>query len=123
LEFRTTIESALKEIDSNVFYGKVPESALDDAWNYLVFGKKRLKKAGQSGIDLCDYYWIGIIREEYIPDQLVFDIIDKLNSIPGLKLVDEDGEYDYTFKGKTDLVVEILTLTFAKIKKCGNLCQ
>lgn len=123
MEFRETLEKALKEIDDNIYYGKVPESALQNAWNYLVFGKKKIKKAGNSGIDLCDYYWVGIIRENYIPDELVFDVIDKLNSIPGLKLTDEDGEYDYTFKGKTDLVVEILTLTFAKVKKCANLCQ
>lgn len=116
------LEKKLKEIDSDVFYGKVPETALKSDWNYFVFGKDRLKKSGKSGIDLCDFYWIGIVRENYIPDELVFNVIDQLNSIPGLKLTDEAGDYDYVFKGKTDLVVEILTLNFAKTKKCGNLC-
>ena len=122
-EFRLKLERTLKEIDDNVFYGKIPESALKNDWNYLVFGKKKISISSQSSINLIDYYWIGIVRENYIPDDFVYDLIDKLNSIPGLKLVSKDGNYDYLFKGKTDLVVEVLTLVFAKTKKGGNLCQ
>lgn len=122
MEFRDTIEKTLKNIDNNVHYGKVPESYLRGEWNYLVFGKSKLKPSGSNNINLTDTYWVAIIRENYIPDELVFNIIDELNSIPGLKLTSDDGNYEYIFKGKTDLVVEILTLSFSKTKKCGNLC-
>lgn len=123
MEFREKIEKALMEIDSNVHYGRVPESKAKENWNYFVFGKNTLRKAGANSIDLIDSYWIAIVRENYIPDNLVFEVIDKLNEIPGLKLTTEDGNYEYVFKEKTDLVVEILTLSFSKVKKCGNLCH
>lgn len=123
MEFREKIEKALMEIDKNVHYGKIPESQINEDWNYFVFGKSILRPTGTSNIDLIDNYWVAIVRENYIPDELVFDVIDKLNSIPGLKLTSEDGNYEYVFKNKTDLVVEILTLSFSKVKKCGNLCQ
>lgn len=123
MEFREKIEKALMEIDENVHYGRIPESKINEDWNYFVFGKSKLRPTGTSNIDLIDNYWVAIVRENYIPDELVFNVIDKLNSIPGLKLTSEDGNYEYVFKNKTDLVVEILTLSFSKVKKCGNLCQ
>lgn len=123
MEFREKIEKALMEIDENVHYGRIPESQINEDWNYFVFGKSTLRPTGTSNIDLIDNYWVAIVRENYIPDELVFDVIDKLNSIPGLKLTNEDGNYEYVFKNKTDLVVEILTLSFSKVKKSGNLCQ
>lgn len=123
MEFREKIEKALMEIDKNVHYGRIPESQNNEDWNYFVFGKSTLRPTGTSNIDLIDNYWVAIVRENYIPDELVFDVIDKLNSIPGLKLTNEDGNYEYVFKNKTDLVVEILTLSFSKVKKSGNLCQ
>lgn len=122
MEFREKIEKALMEIDENVHYGKIPESKIKEDWNYFVFGKSILKPTGKSNIDLIDSYWVAIVRENYVPDDLVFEVIDKLNAIPGLKLTTDDGNYEYVFKNKTDLVVEILTLSFSKVKKCGNLC-
>ena len=62
MEFRNTIEKALKNIDNNVYYGKIPESYLKEDWNYLVFGKSRLKPSGSSNINLTDTYWVAIIR-------------------------------------------------------------
>ncbi len=123
MEFREKIEKALLEIDSNVHYGRVPESKIKENWNYFVFGKNTLRKADANSIDLIDSYWVAIVRENYIPDDLVFEVIDKLNAIPGFKLTMDDGNYEYAFKEKTDLVVEILTLSFSKVKKCGNLCH
>lgn len=123
MEFREKIEQALMRIDSNIYYGRVPESKIQENWNYFVFGKNSLRKEGANSIDLIDSYWIAIVRENYIPDDLVFEVIDKLSAIPGLKLTTDDGNYEYVFKNKTDLVVEVLTLSFSKVKKCGNLCQ
>lgn len=124
MEFREKIEQALSQIDDNVYYGKVPQKDLEEKnWNYLVFGKSTLSPSGNSNINLTDIYWVGIVRENYIPDELTTDIIDSLNSIPGLKLTQQEGNYEYLFKKNTDLVVEVLTLSFSKVRKCGNLCQ
>ncbi len=122
MEFREKIENELKKLDNQIYYGKVPNSILEKDWNYIVFGKSKIKKPNKDSIDLYDYYWVTIVRENYIPDELVFNVIDSLNSLPGLRLTTEDGEYNYLFKGSTDLVVELVTLVFAKVKKCGNLC-
>lgn len=121
MDIREAIESKLKEIDSNVYYGRVTNNDMLN-WNYIIFGKERIKKAAEKSIDLTNYYWITIVRENYIPDDTVYDVINKLNSIPGLHLSNEDGTYQYIFKDNTELVVELVTLVFAKTKKCGNLC-
>lgn len=122
MEFREKIEEKLKEIDSNIHYGKVTfEEDEEITWDYIVFGKNKLRKSDPKSIDLQDSYWVAICRENYIPDDTVLKVITKLQEIPGLKLASEDGNYEYVFKKNTNLVVEILVLVFTKTLKCGNL--
>lgn len=111
------IKEKLEQIDYNIFYGLVPKGCEIEEWNYLVFGKKKLRKSGTSGIDLTDYYSVTIVRENYIPDDLVFKIIQAMRSIPGMRLSDDECNYEYTTKGNTNLVVEILSIYFTKAKK------
>lgn len=121
MEFREEIEKKLKEIDSNIYYGRVPNNVENLNWDYIVFGKHKLKKSDSKSIELQDSYWVAICRENYIPDETTLNVIKKLKEIPGLRLANEDGNYEYVFKKNTDLVVEILTLVFTKTLKCGNL--
>lgn len=114
---RDEIEEKLKEIDENIFYGIVPENHNLKEWNYLVHGMKKLRKSGTSGIDLNRYYYVTIVREDYISDDTIFDVIEKVTSIPGMRLADSDYEVEYTFKGSTNLAVEILVLMFTKTLK------
>ena len=116
---RDKIKNVLLEIDSNLYYGMVPENEDIAVWNYLVFGKKKLKKAGTNGIDITDYYSVTIVREDFIPDELVLEVIDKMTSIPGIRLADGDCNYEYTTKGNTNLIVEVLSIYFSKsLKRC-----
>lgn len=114
---RDEIEEKLKEIDENIFYGIVPENHNLKEWNYLVHGMKKLRKSGTSGIDLNRYYYVNIVREDYISDDTIFDVIEKVTSIPGMRLADGDYEVEYAFKGNTNLAVEILELMFTKTLK------
>lgn len=121
MEFRETIENKLKEIDTNVYYGRVPEDIENQKWNYIVFGKNKLTKNDKNDIDLQDSYWISICRENFIPDETIISVINSLKSISGFRLSTSGGDYDYVFKKNTDLVVEIVTVIFTRTLKCGSL--
>ena len=114
---RNKIKEKLSELDNKIYYGIVPESVGNDEWNYFVFGQRKLKKSGTSSTDLNGYWYVTIVRENFIPDDDVFNVIDKLTEISGLRLADGEFEYTYTFKGNTGIVVEILELQFTKMKK------
>ena len=114
---RNKIRDKLIELDNKIYYGIVPDYVENEDWNYFVFGQRKLKKSGTSLADLNGYWYVTIVRENYIPDDTVFEVIDKLSEIPGLRLADGDYEYTYTFKGNTNIVVEILELQFTKMKK------
>ena len=115
---RNKIKDKLLEIDSNLHYGIVPDNIKNEEdWNFIVFGQTKLRKSGTSLTDLNGYWYVTIAREDFIPDDLVFDVIEKLSDIPGLRLADGDFDYTYTTKGNTNIVVEILELQFTKTKK------
>ena len=61
------------------------------------------------------YYQVNLIHEDYIPENAVFQIIDKLSKIQGLKEANEDVVFDYTIKSKTDTVVEAAVIIFTPI--------
>jgi len=115
---RNKIKDKLSKIDSNIYYGIVPDNIDNlEEWNYLVFGQEKIRKSGSSLKDLNGYWYVVIVRENFIPDSLVNDVIDKMTEIAGLRLADGEHEYNYTFKGSTNIIVEVLTLTFTKMKK------
>lgn len=120
MEFRETIENKLKEIDKNIYYGLVSSNQLNSEWNYIVFGKARIRPDEQRKVDVKNQYWVTIVRENYIPDEIVYDVISKLNSISGLHFISDGGDYDYIFKNNTDMVIELVTLKFARVEKGVN---
>lgn len=104
-----------------VWYGACNEKSLPE-WNYFVF-KRRIttKSKGTNRVDLQTYYDVHIIHEDAIPEGYVKKVIDALQaqdeSGTKLKLTDDDITYDYTFKGSTNMVVEIATMTFVHPEK------
>lgn len=114
---RNKIKEVLLELDTKIFYGIVPDNVEIDEWNYFVFGQEKIRKGGSSGTDLNGYWYVTIVRENFIPDEIVLDVIDSVTSIVGLRLADGDYEYSYVQKGSTNIIVEILELKFTKMKK------
>lgn len=116
---RNKIQEKLLTIDANVFYGIVPADDLKElkTWDYIVFGQSKLRKKGNASEDLQEYWYVTIVREDFIPDEDVFGIIEQLESITGLRLADGDMNYEYMTKPNTNLVVEVLELDFTKTKK------
>lgn len=117
---REKLKSALESINTNVVYGILTEDLKQtDEWNYIVFGQEKIVKE-ESSKDLKYYYSVVIVREGYIPDDLISDVIDSVEKIPGLRLANGDHSFEYSQKGNTDFSVEILELRFVrKIKRCN----
>lgn len=100
------------------YYGNANPST-SDPWNYYVFRRATMRKAGAGGTDFKRYYVVAIVKEDFIPDGHEFEIIDAVRAATNMRLADVDISYEYTFKGSTDLVVEVALITFAEpLKGC-----
>lgn len=89
-----------------------------DTWNYFVFNRKRTVKA-TNHLDFETYYQVHIVHEDYIPEGYVETVVAALESqtVKKLRSTADEIRYDYTFKGGTDMVVEIATITFVHPEK------
>lgn len=110
------IQTKLKELDTNVFYGMVDNSVQETFWNYIIFNRTSMKvNANKTGYS--DYFTVHIIREEWIPEGFEIEVINKLLEIDGMRLAGNDAVYTYVPKPNTNIVVEMLSIDFVKAKK------
>lgn len=110
------ISDALESTGEKVWYGQADELNAEDAWNYIVFYRLNLG-VNQSKTSFVDVYEVAIVHEEYIPDEIISAVISAMRSIPGMRLYNTDGVYQYTTKPNTRNVIEILTLDFVRPSK------
>lgn len=109
------IKDVLKDLDNNVFYGMVHSRMKETLWNYIVFNRTTLGvSANKTGY--TDTYQVHIVREDFIPEGLDVQVIEKMKEIAGFRLAGE-GQYTYVQKNNTDTVIEMLTLEFVKPRK------
>lgn len=111
----------IKKYGKRVFYGQKPSNIKLDDWNYIVFGQESIVKSGSNSMDLSPYYFVDIIREDFIDDDTIFGIIEVMEEIPGMKLCQGENPIDYINKGNTDIVCELMRLRFTKPMKRINL--
>ena len=112
------IQDTLEEFELPVWYGKT-FCKEKDKWNYFVFNRKEVDRSGKSRIDFNYYYQVHIIMENYIPEGFEQEVIKRITENTRLKLTDQPMQFNYVTKNNTDMVVEMLTLTFTKpIKGC-----
>lgn len=114
---QSKLEAIAKESEvpmQGVYYGTCQEQELPE-WNYFVFNKKKTKKSSGK-ISYLTYYEIHIVHEDYIPEGYVEHVIEELTNHEDiiLNVTDEDIIYDYIFKGNTNVVVEIATITVTR---------
>ena len=110
------IKAKLTEIDSNVFYGMVDSSMKETVWDYIVFDRKALK-LNPSKSSYTEVYAVHIIREDFIPEGLEVEVINKMLEINGMKMSGDDGIYTYVQKTNTNIVVEMFSVEFIRAKK------
>lgn len=111
------IEEKLKELDPNVYYGLVDDRQREMVWDYIVFNRSTIKRS-TSKASATDYFDVHIIRENYIPDGIDDEVVEKLCALPGVKLSGSDSAFAYVQKPNTNIVVEMLTISFARARKC-----
>ena len=110
------IKKKLEQIDPIVFYGAVDSTVKDTLWNYIVFNRTVMKpSANKSGY--TDGYSVHIIRENFIPDGLAEEVIEKMLEIAGMRESGSDMQYQYIVKPNTDDVVEMLSIDFVNARK------
>ena len=113
---RSTLESlAQGEVKmEGVYYGACREEKLD-RWNYFVFNRLKTTKNNSSKMDYQTFYQVHIVHEDYIPEGYVEAVIGELSKkaegSTKLRPTNDDVNYNYTFKGGTNVVVEIATIT------------
>lgn len=109
------IRDKLQEIDDNVFYGAAKDTdATKNVWNYIVFGRNKMEP-NTNKTSYTYYFDVVIVREEYIPENLIEEVIEKVEET-GLKLSGQSPEF--TYRRKNDgTVVELLTVHFLKAGK------
>lgn len=118
----TSLSSGGVEMEG-VWYGACRERELKK-WNYFVFNRLRSSKNNQgSRVDLQTFYQVHVIHEDYIPEGYIGTVISALQekdeSGTKLKLTNDDVQYNYIFKGGTDMVVEVATITlYHPEKRC-----
>lgn len=110
------IEEKLKEIDPNVYYGTVSESRKETVWDYIVFNRTKIKRSTNK-TSASDCFDVHIIRENYIPEGLDETVIEKLCALPGVKLLSDDNTFTQVPKPNTNIVVEMLTISFLRARK------
>lgn len=110
------LRDKLEQLDDNVFYGAVDNRMKEALWNYIVFNRVRLR-IPTNKTSYSDYFDVHIVREEYIPEGLDTEVIEKVLEIEGMRLASEDGIYNYVKKDNTNNVVEMLTLRFVRARK------
>lgn len=114
------IQRALEALGVPVYYGQAGTLTTEDVWDYVVFFRRTLgPTGGKTG--LAQTYEVAIVFEEFVPDEQVFACIDAMTALPGFRLADNGGEYQYTTKPGTEQVIEILTLDFVRpMKRCAD---
>ena len=113
------IEQALSTVDPNVTFGIADPKDIDAPWNYIVYFRTKARP-NENKNSLTDYFTVAVIRENYVPDDVAYDIIDAMMKIPGMRLASDDMEYDY-LKKDDDTRIEVMTLSFCRAKKrCKN---
>lgn len=110
------IKNKLLEVDDHVFYGMVDNSMKETLWNYIVFNRS-VMSINTNKTGYTDRFTVHIIREDWIPEGLELDVIDKMLEIPGMRLAANDATYNYVQKPNTNIVVEMISIDFVKPKK------
>lgn len=109
------IESCLSGFGIPVYYGK-SFAKQNDSWNYIVFNRQYIAKSGTNNCDLNYQYQVHIIMENYIDEDFEIQVIKAMQEETRLKLTGT-AQFNYVTKTNTDIVVEMLTLTFTKTHK------
>lgn len=111
------IKGALGAIDDDVYYGTALSRNPNAPWNYTVFFRASTDLTGNK-TGYRDAFQVAVVREGYIPEDMLQKVIDAMSGIAGMRLSDSQGvEYVYDVKPKTTQTVEMMVLQFCHARK------
>ena len=113
------IETALKAVDNNVFYGGVTGIDRADKWDYIVFSRRNLRRNTKGNTSYTHVITVYIVREEYVPEETIYDVINAMEAIPGVRFDDDNAQFNYDRKENTKTIMEVAQLTFTWARKKG----
>lgn len=111
-----TIEAKLKEVMEPVYYGSADAVDNNVLWRYIVFFRDRTSR-NQNNKGYSDYYTVGIVDENYVSVDDVEKVVEKMESISGVRMASTDIDFNYTRKPGTNAVVEVASLSFVHSRK------
>ena len=110
------ISEALSSVDERVYYGMASKLPKGAPWNYTVFSREPSNRnANKTGF--TDVYSVAVVREEYVPEDVLPAVIEAMETIPGMKLADSTVDYDYMTKPGTTDIAEMMVVRFSKARK------
>lgn len=112
------VQTALGALGLPVYYGAAGTLSGEDVWDYVVFYRTTIAPTGGK-TGLAQVYEVAIVCEEFVPDETVAKAIEAMTALPGFRLADTGGTYQYTRKPNTEQVIELLTLDFVRPFKGG----
>lgn len=113
--FLKDIEEVLQEIDPYVDYGMVDKEHMETVWDYIVFNRTGVTYSANKTA-ASDKFDVHIIRENYVPEGVDEEIVDKLCKLAGVR-ISGDAEINYAQKPGTNIVIEVLTIHFVRARK------
>lgn len=116
MEILDEIYTKLKTLNNNVWYGMTEDITNLDELDYLVFFRDYTTYY-QEKKSFSDYYTVAIVKENYIPVDYFLQVVKVMESITGMKVSNDNINYDYTKKPNTDVTIEIATINFVKARK------
>lgn len=113
----TDIREALAKVDQRVYYGTAAAHPKDARWDYTVYSRATYKPSPDltSG---ADAYEVAVVREGFIPEGMLQDVVAAMESIPGMHLrTGAEVTFSYDLRPNTTATVEMMVVPFARAKK------
>lgn len=111
-----SIETKLYEVADKVYYGSADPEDNIALWNYIVFLRDAIRRNTNS-TNFSDYYTVAIVHENWVPQEMIDAVIEKVETIPGVRLAQSDIDFNYTRKPGTNAVIEVASIPFVHARK------
>jgi hypothetical protein len=82
-------------------------------WDYIFFWRANLRATG-GRTGKAKGFQVAIVRENFIPEETIDEVIESMESIAGMRLAGNEFPFDYIRNPKSGAVSEILLLNFVR---------
>lgn len=112
-DYLNELKTALTPLDANLQRG-TSSMIDDDVWDYMIYGRDTRRA---SSIDRSETFFVTIVREIEIPEDVIQSVINAVLKIPGFRISDTNMQFDYLQIGNTKNVAESVKIFFVKNTK------